>query len=143
VIEGPRDLVAAARDTAVTAAALERRLRFMRVAGWITGDIDTCRPGEDPALPPIATVYDHLAIVFTARTVITDDAELASLADALRNRPAAAPIPASVLAPEWSRLEAVSAMGDSAFGRRRVLPVWPALRNGVRIAGDLKRRFLG
>lgn len=145
---------------------LERRLRFLRAVGWIDV-VESYRPGVAPALPPVASLADHVAVVSAASTVVTDDAELAAMAAALGRRvdgprPAAADPDAwrslfDALAdardPRWrvhrpspataAALEAVACEADSWFGRRRSRSPWRVLRGAARRAGETKRRWLG
>src|SRR5687768_10226305 len=62
---------------------LDRRERFLRGVGWIDGPVDDCRPGVLPALPPEATVEDHVAALAAARRVHAGSPAEAALAGSL------------------------------------------------------------
>jgi hypothetical protein len=146
----------------------ERRVRVMQALGWIGDVVDVCVPGDDAALPEDATLEDHVALVSVARVVRAVDDASASLAAAVGSRvegdgtassddgawDAAFDAAADAVDPAWrSRVvaatpafapqEAVSLAGDAFFGRRRRTDPWRALREGVRRAGETKRRFVG
>jgi hypothetical protein len=132
---------------------LDRRLRFVAAVGW---DADT-------ELPTLASPADHLAARRAAGTVASDDEDVRTMLASVRgesfdtsswdeffdavvdgidpdwrSRPRV-----QAPAPAWSRLEAVSVLGDAAFGRRRSASLWSPLREAVRVAGNVKRRWFG
>ena len=146
---------------------LERRERFLRAVGWIDGPVDECTPGERPGLPPEATIEDHVAVVACARRVQARSLAEAALAASLGVEVTGVEPPAVVAASwsdvfdaaadaeapgwrsrppvgagPWPRLEAVVLGADSLFGRRRALPVWPALGRLVGRLGVAKRRWV-
>ena len=146
---------------------LDRRERFLRAVGWIDGAVDDCRPGQLPGLPPEATVEDHVAALAAARRVHAGSPVEAALAGSLGVAVVGVEVPpldtsfwraffddvadrtdpawrdrARTPGGAWPRLEAVTLAADSAFGRRRVLPVWRALGRVVAQLGVAKRRWL-
>jgi hypothetical protein len=148
-------------------AVLERRQRFLQAVGWIALPLDECVPGRTPALPDVASIEDHLAVMIAAGHVRADDVDVATMAasldatvvgtepaplDAARwdehfDRIADGLVPGwrhrvTATGSAWAALEAVSVAGDTWFGRRRqARSLWPVARRAVEGAAEVKRRW--
>ncbi|MGQ0615619.1 MAG: hypothetical protein ACT4PW_01285 [Acidimicrobiia bacterium] len=148
---------------------LERRLRFLRAAGWYPVEAPAVTPGRDPALPGEAGIADHVAAVLGASRIVSDGPDIGALAWAL-GRPLVGtgpagtdvavlsryfddladqvdpgwrrltPRPPTVVA-RWARMEAATVAADRWFGRGRGGRAWEAVADGVGRLGRLKRWF--
>ncbi len=142
----------------ITPEVLQRRIRFLRIVGWLA---EPPTPLPEPSLPAQASLEDRVAAVLVSPAVKSDpdlialgdaydgpdDGEIRRL-DAFFDRVADAVDPAwrqhvpgpPATSPAWSRLEAATMDADRWFGHRRTGRLWSSVASAAGWLGEEKRQ---